>query len=82
MIWHAHSPACYRSILSSDTLVLPSTNSLQRLNHNFNINYVSIVTYLKARRSKLNDFESTVTLIFDEVYVYQRPDYANGKFIG
>ena len=81
--WHSHGPSCYRSILDDDVLTLPSTRTLRRLCQNFDTSdESSMMSYLRQRRSELNDFEAVVSLMFDEVYVNQRPEYSNGKFIG
>ena len=82
-VWHSFSSACYRAILKENVLTLPSERTLRRLSSRFSIDSNSdMISYLKLRRSKLNDFEAHVSLIFDEIYIYQTLDYQNGKFVG
>jgi len=82
LIWHSHSSSCYRAILNEGVLTLPSERTLRRLSSRFNISSDTTVSYLKRRRSCLNQFQSTVSLIFDEVYVHQTIDYHQGQFSG
>ena len=80
--WHSHSSSCYRAIMNEGTLTLPSERTLYRLSNRFKIGTDTIISYLKKRWSCLNQFQSTVSLIFDEVYVHQAIDYSQGKFSG
>ena len=82
LIWHSHSSSCYRAILNEGVLTLPSERTLRRLSGQFNIGSDTILSYLKKRRSCLNQFQATVSLIFDEVYAHQTVDYSQGKFSG
>ena len=41
-----------------------------------------MTSYLRKRRSCFNQFQSTVSLIFDEIYVYQTIEYSQGRFTG
>lgn len=82
LIWHSHSSSCYRAILNEGALTLPSERTLRRLSNRFNISSDTTVSYLKKRLSCLNEFQSTVSLIFDEVYVHQTIDYHQGRFSG
>ena len=82
LLWQSHSTACYQSILDSDLLTLPSVGTIRSLTAGFQHNDSTTRAYLKRRRVELSDMESNVLLIFDEVYVYQRPDYHNGRFYG
>ena len=82
LIWHSHSPSCYRAILNENVLTLPSERTLRRLSNRFNIGSDTIISYLQKRRSCLNQFQATVSLIFDEVYVHQTIDYSQGQFSG
>lgn len=82
LVWHSHSSSCYRAILNEGVLTLPSERTLRRLSGRFNINSDTTISYLQKRRSCLNQFQSTVSLIFDEVYVHQTIDYHQGQFSG
>jgi hypothetical protein len=83
LLWHSASPACYRTILSDKLLLLPSERTLRSLSKSLSVeSRDSILAYLRARREKLNEFEGRVMLLFDEIYVYQRLDYAQGHFYG
>ena len=63
-------------------MILPSERTLRRVTGQFNISSGTMTSYLKNRRSKLNEYQSTVSLVFDEIYVHQTIDYNQGKFIG
>lgn len=82
LLWQSHSTACYQSILDSDHLTLPSVGTIRSLTAGFQHNDPTTREYLKRRRVELSDMEANVLLVFDEVYVYQRPDYHNGRFYG
>ena len=41
-----------------------------------------MVEYLKLRRSSLSELQSVVTLIFDEIYIYETAEYSAGRFFG
>lgn len=61
-------------------MILPSERTL--LTGKFNISSDTMTSYLKKRRRKLNDYQSTVSFVFDEIYVHQTIDYNQGKFLG
>ena len=82
LMWQSYSTACYKNLLDSECLTLPAINTLRTLTTGFQHSNASIRTYLTCRRRSLNEMKSNVTLIFDEIYVYQRPDYQNGRFLG
>lgn len=82
ILWHSHSSACYNSILNSGLMTLPSLSTIKRLNSFLQLDDSNIKSYLKARRTKLNDHEACVTLIFDEVYIFQHAYYQNGRYFG
>ena len=65
-----------------NVLTLPSLRTLRRVAQTFSHVESDTAKYLRLRVEKLNEFERTVVLIFDEVYVYQNLEYENGKFIG
>ena len=82
ILWKAHSSSCYKAILSENVLTLPSLRTLRRIAHNFSHVESDTTRYLRLRAEKLNMYERTVILLFDEVYVYQNIEYDNGKFVG
>ena len=82
LVWHAHSPSCYRAMLRDGCIILPSERALRRLTGKFNISNDTMVSYLQNRRQKLNNFQATVSLVFDEIYVHQTIDYNQGSFSG
>lgn len=82
ILWKAHSTSCYKAILAENVLTLPSLRTLRRIAHNFSHVENDTNKYLRLRVEKLNVYERCVTLLFDEVYVYQNIEYENGKFVG
>ena len=82
IVWQNHSSSCYKSLIN-EGLILPSLRTIQRITTKFQTdNADRMISYLIHRRASLNQHESIVCLIFDEVYIYQHLDYSNGKFIG
>ena len=82
ILWKAYSTSCYKAILSDGLLTLPSLRTLRRVAQNVTCLQADTRAYLRHRASVLNEHEKVVTLVFDEVYVYQNIDYANGNFVG
>ena len=82
LLWQSFSTSCYRSLIESECLTLPSIGTLRSLSSGFQHNDATIREYLLKRRNQLSDMESNVLLVFDEIYVFQRPDYHNGRFYG
>ena len=82
VLWKAHSTSCYKAILAENVLTLPSLRTLRRVSQNFSHVESDTLKYLKIRVEKLNFYERTVILLFDEIYVYQNIEYDNGKFVG
>ena len=64
-------------------LCLPSIRSLQRISSCIdNPEGVCNDGYLQRRSRGLNDYEKKMSMIFDEIYISQRIEYNNGKFLG
>lgn len=83
IILQSHSTACYESLLKADILTLPSVSSIRRICHGFQTETSQqMKSYLMSRRKNLNEFESTVVLIFDEMYVFETIDYSSNAFYG
>ena len=82
ILWQGHSTACYKAILNDGVLTLPSIRTLRRIAKSVDVLRSDTAMYLRERASVLNEYEKTVSLMFDEVYVYQNIDYDNGKFVG
>ena len=79
----SHSSACYQALLDHNVLTIPTQATLRRILHPFRCESESeALTYLKNKRALLNTHESMVTLVFDEIHVYQTLNYSSGKFIG
>jgi len=70
---HAASSAVYSALLEENVLSLPSTTTLNKVTCRLNSSSTTDnLAYLKLRVSKLNEFEHSVLLIIDEVYVAKR----------
>jgi hypothetical protein len=82
VLWQSYSTSCYQAILDSKMLALPSSSSLRRLTKSFQPNDNTMLSYLQIRRSKLNEYEARVSLAFDEVYIYQKPEFQHSRFTG
>ena len=83
IILQSHSTACYESLLKADILTLPSVSSIRRICHGFQTETSQqMKSYLMSRRKNLSEFESTVVLIFDEMYVFETIDYSSNAFYG
>ena len=74
-------------MVDQKVLTLPSTSSIRRVVLRFSYKSNNdMLYYLKERRKQLNEYESqqyesTVSLILDEIYEFQTLDYFNGRFI-
>jgi hypothetical protein len=80
---HAASPAAYNTLLDNEVLCLPTVKTLNKITKHLNSNSgLDNLSYLKLRVSKLNEFERTVVLIIDEIYVAKRVEYSNGEVQG
>ena len=82
ILWQGHSTACYKAILNDGVLTLPSLRTLRRVAQSVDDLRSNTAVYLRQKASTLNVYEKTVSLMFDEVYVYQTIDYDNGRFVG
>ena len=84
LLLHSRSPSCYRMIRNEGILCLPSERLLRSLSSGFDVHNRndSMLRYLKLRRKKLNVFESTVSLVFDEIHVFQTVEFSRHRFVG
>ena len=85
VLWQNVSTAGYRQILQGGVLTLPSERHLRRLTSSLNVGLElteTAITYLKARKSKLEAKDILVNIVMDEVYCQQSVQYCNGKFYG
>lgn len=80
-LWYCHSSGCYRNILDSQLLSLPSIRTLQRLTKSTDMSS-EIPSYLRLRRDSLSSLAANVSLIFDEMYVYSTLDLVDGRIVG
>jgi len=80
---HAASSAAYSVLLKENVLCLPSKSTLQKVTKRFDsTSGLDNSQYLKLRVSKLNEFERTVILMIDEIYVAKRVEYSGGEVQG
>ena len=82
ILWQGHSTACYQAILNDGLLTLPSLRTLRRISQSTNELRSNTKLYLREKASVLNEYERTVCLMFDEVYVNQSIEYDHGQFVG
>lgn len=83
LILQSYSTAAYEALNKHNVLTLPSLSTLRRITKGFRVeNSKEMVEYLKLRRSSLTELESVVTLIFDEIYIYETAEYSAGRFFG
>jgi hypothetical protein len=79
MIIYSYSAACYTALRDSGKFTLPSVKTLQMLSNKVMPNGEnSIFQYLSRRYQRLPPLDHHVALIFDEIYISQRPEYSNG----
>jgi hypothetical protein len=80
---HAASQAAYKVLLDENILCLPSISTLKKLTRRLNKSgALDNSQYLKMRVKKLNQFQRTVLLIIDEIYVAKRVEYSGGEIKG
>lgn len=83
LILQSYSTSAYEALKKHNILTLPSLSTLRRITRGFCVeNATEMVDYLKMRRSSLSELESCVTLIFDEIYIYETAEYSAGRFFG
>ena len=76
---NAASPAAYNTLMEQNILCLPSAKTLGKVTKQLNSNTgLDNSSYLRLRISKLNEYERTVVLIIDEIYVAKRVEYSGG----
>jgi len=79
----ACSSAAYNVLLQENILSLPSVSTLKKITRKVDsATNVDNAAYLQLRVSKLQEYERTVILIIDEIYVSKRTEYAGGDVIG
>ena len=62
---------------------IPSMSTLKKVTRRLNCNTgLNNHTYLKLRTSKLNQFDTNVLLMTDEIYIVKRVEYARGEVQG
>jgi hypothetical protein len=80
---YAASPAAYMVLQDQNILCLPTTTTLRKVTRRLNsATGLDNSSYLKLRISKLNQYERTVILIIDEIYVAKRVEYTRGEMQG
>src|SRR6218665_3670084 len=80
---YASSPAAYAALQEQNILCLPSTTTLKKVTRRLNSGTgLDNCSYLKMRISKLNQYERTVLLIIDEIYIAKRVEYTSGEMQG
>jgi len=80
---YAFSPAAYAALQEQNILCLPSTTTLKKVTRRLNSGTgLDNCSYLKMRISKLNQYERTVLLIIDEIYIAKRVEYTSGEMQG
>ena len=85
MTWYKTSSALYDVIISDSVMTIPSPDHLKRLSSAFNDDMSfsnSMIAYLKARFSVLNDRDKNVIVLMDEVKTNQAVEYVGGNFPG
>ena len=80
---HATSPAAYSLLQESKALSLPSLTTLKKVTKRVDSHTgLDNTAYLKLRVSKLNEFQRTVVLMIDEIYVAKRVEFSGGDVTG
>ena len=70
VMWHECSSALYKQIKSDNVITLPSERRIRQLTNALTVTYDlsdSTVRYIQARKDKLSQKDSYITLIGDEV---------------
>lgn len=82
-ILYASSSSAYQHLLDQKVLCLPSVLTLRKITRRTSSQTgLDNAEYLKMRLSKLNHFETHVSLIMDEIYLGKRVEYSGGKIYG
>ena len=79
----AASSAAYTVLHDEDILCLPSTSTLKKVTRKVNATTsTDNSANLTLRMSKLNEYERTVLLIIDQIYIAKRVEYSGGEVHG
>lgn len=82
MVYAANS-AAYSVLVNENVMCLPSTCTLKKVTRRVNSSSgLDNSSYLKLRMSKLGEFERTVILMIDEIYIAKRVEYSRGDVQG
>lgn len=80
---HASSASAYRVLRDESILCLPSVSTLKKVSRRLGgSSGIDNTAYLKMRISKLNNFQRSVVLIIDEIYIAKRVEYCGGSVLG
>jgi len=80
---YAASSAAYKTLLNSSVLSLPSVSTLKKVTKRLDTKTgLDNTAYLQLRIAKLTEYERTVVLIIDEIYVAKRVEYSGGDIRG
>ena len=80
---HAASSAGYTVLLDENVVCLPSLSTLKKVTRRLSCTTgLNNHAYLKLRISKLNQFDTNVLLMIDEIYIAKRVEYARGEVQG
>lgn len=80
---YACSPSAYGVFRDQNLLYLPSLSRLKKITNRLDTNTaIDSAGYLKLRVSRLNQFQKTVLLIINEIYIAERVEYSAGGVHG
>ena len=80
---YAASSAAYAVLKEENVLCLPSTSTLKKVTRHVGRNSgLDNSAYLRMRTSKLNQYQRTVLLIVDKIYITKRIEYTGGAVQG
>ena len=83
LLIQSRSTSAYKLLRDQHIICLPSIRTLQRLTSMFgNVNSDINLQYLRNRCINLSEIEKVVSLVFDEIYIFEKFDYSNETFVG
>ena len=79
-IINSYSSSAYQALRDQSILSLPNSRTLLKVTNKVNSDVASLDTdYLKKRFAKLSQFESHVSITFDEIYIAKRLEYSRAS---
>lgn len=80
---YSTSSSAYYTLVDQNILCIPSISTLKKISRRVGDEHcLNNESYLKLRYSKLENIQTHVLLMIDEIYIAKRVEYSGGKIMG